>query len=108
MVLLGLNLTVSSTCFSQPSDSLCFTTEDAKTLLKFAKRGVLCDSLSLAYQGKISTLEDIIGVKNSELLLCEDIIVALKSENDKYRRREVWFKLGLGALGGALVVFIIL
>lgn len=105
---LTLWMVCSTTFLTAQEDSLrCFTVEESKTLLKYAEKGYLCDSLMTLYDGKIETLEQIIGKKDQEILLSAQLIQSQLNEIDKYIRREKWFKLGLGVLSGALIVFVI-
>lgn len=76
--------------------------------MKYAEKGYICDSLIILYDGKIETLEQIIGKKDEEILLSAQLIQSQLNEIDKYIRREKFYKLGLGVLGGGLIVFIIL
>ena len=109
MVLIISSWTVSLSSSLYAQDSLkCFSYSEAKILLKFASKGVYCDSLITAYDGKIETLEDIISKKDQEILLSAELIQSQLNEIDKYVRREKWLKLGLGVLSGALIVFVIL
>ena len=101
----------SSIAYSQSSsvDSIkCFSIEEARQLLFFANRGLVLDSLVLLYDGKIETLNQIIGKKDQEILLSAQLIQSQLNQIDKYKRREKFFKLGIGALSGALIVFVIL
>lgn len=97
--------------YSQPSSTdstKTFPIEDARQLLFFANRGLILDSLVVAYEGKIETLDALVGKKNEEIILSSKMIDALVKDVDRYKRREIFFKLGLGVLGGALIVFVIL
>lgn len=101
----------NSIAYSQTSSTdstKCFSIEQARQLLFFANRGLVLDSLVVAYEGKIEALGDLVGKKNEEIILSGQIIDALVKDVDRYKRREIWFKLGLGALSGALIVFVIL
>lgn len=68
--LMVVNLTVCSTTFSQDQDTVkCFTIDEAKTLLKFAEKGLKFDevvaeydTLIIEYDKKIQTLESKISV----------------------------------------------
>ena len=77
-------------------------------LLRYAEKGYLCDSLIVAYDQKIETYSQIVEKKDSEILLSQNLIESLLVEVDKYARQIKWYKLGLGVLSGALIVFVIL
>ena len=76
--------------------------------MKYAEKGYICDSLIILYDKKIETFEQIVGKKDEELLLSGQIITSLNDQVTKYSRREKFYKLSIGVLSGALVVFVIL
>ena len=99
-------LFLSSSLYAQ--DSLTFSFDEAKTLLKYAEKGYLCDSLVVAYEEKIENFEQIVAIKNDEIEMSGRLIESLLVETDKLRRQVKWLKLGCGVLTGGLIVFVIL
>jgi len=99
----------SWTVYSQTSlteqDSLrYFTIDESKTLLKFANRGLICDSLTQAYDNKIETLEQIIQNKDNQILLANEIIQSQRIEIDRLNRKIKWFKYGCAGFGAIAFV----
>lgn len=86
-------------------DSLrCFTIEESKTLLKFAERGLICDSLTQAYEGKVHTLEEIIQNKDGQILLADEVIKSQRDEIIGLNRKIKWFRYGLATTGALCLV----
>ncbi len=86
-------------------DSLkCFTINDAKTLLKFANRGILCDSLTNAYDEKIETLSKIIKNKDGQILLADDLIQLQHTKIKGLEKSANRMKILCGILSGAVLV----
>ncbi len=104
-----LNLILCSTSFSQElkSDSLkCFTIPEAKILLSFARRGQYCDTLTIAYEKKIQTLEEITIQKDKTLLLSNGLINSQRNEIKKLRRNSNILKLTSTVFGSFMIFFI--
>jgi hypothetical protein len=96
------------TAFSQTSltDSIkCFTIQEAKTLLKFAEKGYLCDSLTKKYDKALQDFENILIEKNEQLQISEIYINSLTNEIKKHRRRN---KILISVCGGLGIVCIVL
>ena len=99
-----ISLTAYSTSFSQASNDStelkCFTIADAKILLTFARRGKLCDTLSISYEKKIQTLKDIIRNKDSQILLCDEVVREQSTQIDKLNKRNKRNNVLVGILSG--------
>jgi hypothetical protein len=102
-MLILLNLTA----FSQTSstDSIkCFTIQEAKTLLKFAEKGYLCDSLTEKYDKAIQDFENILIEKNDQLEISEKYIYSLTNEIEKERKKKKVLIASVGVLGVLCIV----
>ena len=55
-------------------DTLCFTLNEAKTLLRSTEKYYLCDSLNRVYDTTIQNLEKITSLKDDQLQITQTII----------------------------------
>lgn len=71
----------SSVHIKQQDDSLkCFTIEQSKTLLKYAEKGYMCDSLSKTYEKQIEALEGAIAIKDEQIALAGKMIQSQQND----------------------------
>lgn len=74
-------MTASLTLWCQDSTKVSYN--DLKEILILASKGEKIDSIITAYDIKIELIESIIELKNDELLLSADLILAQKQFIDK-------------------------
>ena len=101
----------NSIAFSQDSltdSSKCFTIEEARTLLRYAEKGYLCDSLTLSYEKEIEILYKVIEENNDQLSIADTYIRVQSTEIDKLRKQKKYLTFGLGTSLIGLLVFVIL
>lgn len=98
----------SSTAYSQASsigsDSICFTIDESKTLLKFARRGEMCDTLITAYEKKIKSIENVLYLQNEELQLSGKLITSQMMQIKKQSRKIQGLKILSISLGSILAL----
>ncbi len=99
----------SANTLAQETDTLCFTLEQAKQLLRDAEAGLVCDSLLENRALKIIGLYDIIGAKDDQIVLSGEVIQKqsnkLKKSDKKINRlRVLGFGLGFVVLLEALII----
>ena len=104
LMLISLIVCSMTSLHAQEDSVKCFSIEDAKTLLIYAERGYLCDSLTSAYDNKIETLEQIIQNKDRQILLANEVIQSQRIEIDKLNRKIKWFRYGCAGLGAIAFV----
>jgi len=105
MVLTTANSMTYSQISSTEQDTIkCFSILDAKTLLKYAERGYLCDSLSIKYEEQIETFKDIVSVKDSELLLVERLIQSQAIEIKRKHKEIRWLKIAVIGLSSVAIL----
>jgi len=107
-------LIYSGNTLAQENDSIWFTIDEAKQLLKDAELGLVCDSLLINRALKIVELERVIDVKDEQIRLGGDVIQKqsnkLKKSNKKIDRLR-WLGWGLGTIAAvealilALIIF---
>lgn len=84
-------------------DTICYKLNDAKTLLKFAERGYLCDSLIIAYDSTITIQEEIILRKDQQLTTIEQLVNAQRYELQRLERNQKLWKIVAIGLSSALL-----
>ena len=94
--------------FSHESDdTICYSIEESKTLLKFAERGYYSDTLIKYYDNEVQTLEEIISSKNNQILLAESTIYGLNNKVDKIEKeKKLWMGLSAASLLGLLFMIL--
>lgn len=94
--------------FSHVSDdTICYSLEESKTLLKFAERGYYSDTLINYYDNEVQTLEEIISSKNNQILSLEGVVYKLDNEVGK-QKREKRFWMGATCVSGLAALFFML
>lgn len=85
-----------------PPDSVkCFQIDEAKVLLKFANKGLKCDSLLLLKEKETNAQADIIRAKDEQLEISTNLITKQKTRLDKADRKIKRNRVYALALGGA-------
>lgn len=109
-MLISTNSIASSRTSLNPQDSLrCFNENDAKTLLAFAKKGLILDSLTKTYDSAIINLEEIIIEKNDQLQIAEALVNSQRSEIKTLKRHNfIWIGVACLELAGILYLLLTL
>lgn len=108
LVLIPSNSIASLTTSLTPSDSVkCFPIDKAKTLLIYANKGLLLDSLTALYENEIQTLDAIIDQKDSQLALAQGLIESQSNKIIQLEKREKWLWVGLGVSALAILILAI-
>ena len=89
------NLTAYSQTSLREQDSLhCFNEIEAKTLLSYAEKGLILDSIIITYDKAIISLEEILQNKNDQLQISEQLINSQRNEIKKtHRENKLWMSL---------------
>lgn len=65
---------LSAPCLSQESDTICFTTNEAKVIFKYANKGRWCDSLTYQYEREIEFYKDLVQTKDYQIELGGELV----------------------------------
>ena len=90
------------------SDTLCFTLEQSKHLLRSTEKYYVADSLTHTYEKKIQNLQKVIQTQSDKLQLGESLINFQSNEITKLQRQKKLLSTLLGSSVVALIVFVIL
>ena len=90
------------------SDTLCFTLEQSKHLLRSTEKYYICDSLTHTYEKKIKNLYKVIQTQGDQVMLGEQLINAQRNEVERLQRQKKLLSTLLGSSVVALIVFVIL
>jgi len=109
-LLTALNWTACSQASSIGTDSICFTVDQSKTLLKFARRGEICDTLITAYEKKTKSLESVVYLQDEELQLSSRLITSQMMQIKTLNRKVQNFKIlsiSLGVVATLELIYIL-